>query len=258
MQNFDIIINLHGQYRGFSRIRYDGSNILVSSKGTPNDCDMFFVYKNKTLSLAQFLNESKIELNSLAGILIMQNGRIIMEGTVRGSNYNLSPVKRMIEYEQAATLAQRRGPQSAMHQQPAKPQQESVLDSRAANRMPVQKATKQKSEALQQILSQAKELFGEGKPEKQEKTTVENKTHKRNNTYNPFSATYPNSSWRVSKWRNIQYLESIIELEGERLHIQALPSSNVSIDYMQSLGFTKLTKADNGTMFYMKIRHLPK
>ncbi|NLB60979.1 MAG: hypothetical protein GX802_00890 [Clostridiales bacterium] len=257
MQTFDTIINLHGSFRGFSRIRYDGSSISVSSKGIPDDCELFFVYKNKAISYAQLTRENRIELINLVGVLVMQNGRIIMEGTVRGSNYNLSSVKRLIEYEQATLIAEKKA-QKVVKQQPTQPQQESVIKNKVAIRTPHQATAKPKSEALQSILSQAKELFGEYVPEKKKNTDAANKNPRQNNVYNPFSATYPNSSWRAMRWRNLPYLESIIELEGERLHIQALPSSNVSIDYMQSMGFTKLTKADDGRMFYMKIRHLPK
>lgn len=245
MQAFEVIVNLHGRYRGFARLRYDGTNIIISTKGEPENSEVYVAYKDKLLSTTQLLEEKNIDISKIVGIIVFQNGRVIMEGALRGNNNSLMPFKRQIEYEKSTHVR---------ISIPAPQQTQAVYQPSQIRKNP----NRQPSEALKEILEQAKEIFGEQTPIKPNTTYTSTSKPRQRNVYNPFSAIYPNSRWRIMQWRNIKYLEGIVELEGERLHIQAIPSSNVSIDYMQGLGFTKLTKADNGTLYYMKIRHMPK
>lgn len=225
------IISLYGSYRGFLRLKENSDRLVVYKQGVPNNAKLFLVLRQKSrlVELKGDLVPLDINITDVLGAVIAifkdNSWRIIMQGVVRGANIDMENIKRILW---------------------------SDLNKRNISDEPPE----QQSETLKQILTEADSLFSDEHTDRVE--TVQIKTNKSKNVFNPFYGTYPDSSWRKRRSPNGGiYLEGIARLAGERLHISAIPGSFFkNPQALERMGYTKYVKDDSGRGYWLRVRHI--
>lgn len=117
----------------------------------------------------------------------------------------------------------------------------------------------EKSAALTEILERAQSLFSPIADDNAAAAEhTDEKKQKRQNTYNPFSSTYPNSSWKKVFHKNDRayHIVGVANVAGEKLSITAVPINFYSESYFMSNGFVKIIRADDGTVCRMKVKRI--
>lgn len=225
----EITISLHGKRNGFIRITQKADEpVTYTAKGLSAASLIYAVTADGQVTPITEKINSKI-----IGILIVENGTIIMEGRVRFAQGSNSCAKRILMQKLQKSV------QNPATNQKSKP-----------------------SQALTDILQRSKQIFD----------TLDTKSiHIFNNAETPsrsaettsravkkrnlFSDSYPNSNWRKIQHRRGGYhYEGVAQIANERLYITAIPTFMYSEAYFTKNGFFKTAVATDGTVYRMKIK----
>lgn len=225
----ETVISLHGKRSGFIKIQHTlNGGLLFKSRGIPEGCKIYAV----SGSVPYPINEPIP--GKICGIIVTNNsGAIIMEGRERmclGTNEAAKKVLFSKMNAQKSTAIQ-----------------------------PVSR-----SAALADILERAKTVFAEntqyitadaqsGDSQDEDKKQKSTETKR----FNPFSASYPDSSWKRINHRcgRGYHLEGTAYISGEKLQITAIPTYLFSEDWFNKNGYTKITSSASGINYRMRIKH---